>query len=84
MRVSKWLSTSPTLNSAEKLLLIAPPVGVHGRIRAIKEMRDRSGRNLMPCMTVVDDWISKHLDDVHESVKTSYFENAKNRERTSA
>lgn len=79
MRVNKWLSTQPSVNEAEKQLLFNPPTNVSGRIRAIKSMRDRSGRNMTACMHVIDKWIGENINTVHESVKVSYLSSEKNR-----
>ncbi len=79
MRVNKWLATQPFVNDAEKQLLVNPPSNVSGRVRAIKSMRERSGRNMYSCMAVVDKWIKENLDLVHDSVRASYLANDKNR-----
>ncbi len=74
MRVNKWLATEPIVNEDEKKLLInEQPSNLNGRTRAIKNMRERSGRNMSACMAVVDKWISDNIDLVHESVRTSYL-----------
>lgn len=79
MRVSKWLAADPRINETEKDMLLSPPATLsghsptHGRVRAIKNMRDRSGRNMTACMAVIDGWIKDNFDSVDESVKTSYL-----------
>ena len=79
MRVAKWLSTEPTVNEAEKQVLLSPPTNVSGRMRAIRSMRERSGRNLTACKDVVDKWIKDNLAMVHESVRESFLSSDKNR-----
>lgn len=84
MRVGKWLRTEPVLNDTEKNFLIDPPLDngkpISGRIRAIRNMRERSGGNLSACKEIIDAWIKDNFDAVHSSVRESWLCNKQNME----
>jgi hypothetical protein len=73
MRVGKWLNADPIVNDVEKAILHNPEPDTSGRVRAMRNMRERSGLQLSACKHIVDDWIKHNLDFVHHSVKESFL-----------
>lgn len=77
LRVSKWLSQTPVVNTVEQELLIDPPFAdnkrMSGRMQAIKHMRERSGMQLTACMHIVDAWVKDNFERVHETVRASWL-----------
>lgn len=77
MRVGRWLQTEPVVNEVEKEYLLNPKLDngspISGRVRAMKNMRERTGANLSACKEIVDLWIKDNIEIVHPSVKASWL-----------
>lgn len=60
-RISRWLNNAPSLNEAEKSLVRGPwPDGVNGKIRAMINLRVRTGIRLTHSKQIVEQWIKEN------------------------
>jgi hypothetical protein len=63
-RITKMLNAVPTVNEKEKQLILHPAPGTNGRIRAVRNLRERTGMRLKAACEIVETWMKKHNLDV--------------------
>lgn len=61
LRITKWLSSEPTLNQEECDLIVNPPEGINGKVKAIIRFRARTGMRLHTARDVVEAWMTANI-----------------------